>query len=370
MSAAKFLRLDYRGVKWRALRDESVRHRTPPIVAGICVAAAAVAVGIISSTSTTSPQSGSPYQHGRLSEQGNVYDYTVYVPSSLRGAQAAPLVVVLHGCNMTADQVAAASQYSALAERDRFIVLYPEVDALDADGHGRCWMGIWAPDIGGRGTGDAGAIAGMTAAVTRRWHADPGRVYVIGISAGAFEAAILGVYYPDLYAAIGIHSGAAYTGGEPECLRSTGDTPSTSEPASAAIAAMGRRARVVPVIVIHGDADSAVPYQCGQQAITQWLAADNQVLNREHRPGVPDSPAAVRRAVIPGGHPYTVLSYTDRSGCVVAQFWTIHGMGHFWSGGSADPSVALYSDPRGPSATAASWAFFSRWRLSGPVSPC
>ena len=348
---------------------ESMRRRTLLIMAAICVTAVAIAVGI-ALTSTTSSQGEDRYQHGRLSEQGNVYDYTVYVPPSIRSGSAAPLVVVLHGCAMTVDQMAAASQYNALAERDRFIVLYPEVDALDANGHGRCWMGVWAPDIEGRGIGDAGAIADMTTAVTRRWHVDSGRVYVIGISAGAFEAAILGSYYPDLYAAIGIHSGAAYMGGEPECLQPSDDTAGTNSLASAAIAAMGRRARVVPVIVIHGDADSAVPYQCGQQAITQWLAVDNQILERDRRPGVPDSPTAARRGVVPGGHPYTVLSYTDSSGCVVAQLWTIHGMGHFWSGGSADPSLALYSDPRGPSATAASWAFFSHWRLSGPVVPC
>jgi poly(3-hydroxybutyrate) depolymerase len=45
--------------------------------------------------------------------------YAVYVPSSLRAGSAAPLVVVLHGCDTTADQMAAASQYHALAESDR-----------------------------------------------------------------------------------------------------------------------------------------------------------------------------------------------------------------------------------------------------------
>jgi poly(hydroxyalkanoate) depolymerase family esterase len=322
------------------------------------------------SSPSLSPGGERGYQHESVSERGDVYPYAVYVPSSLRAGSAAPLLVVLHGCDTTADQMASASQYDTLAERDRFIVLYPDVDTLDASTYGRCWKGIWAPDLEGRGFGDASAIADMTKSVLRGWHADPGRVYAIGISAGGFETSILAAYYPDLYAAIGIHSGAPYTGPEAGCLPPGTNTADTAKLAGDAMDAMGPRARVMPVIVIHGDMDPAVPYQCGRQAIVQWLGVDNVVLQRERRPGVAGSPASSRDAVVPGGYGYTVLSYADGSGCVVAQLWTVHGMGHYWSGGSADPASARYSDPRGPSAAAASWAFFSRWGLSGPLDPC
>jgi len=97
----------------------------------------------------------------------------------------------------------------------------------------------------------------MTRAVMRRWHTDPGRVYAIGISAGGFETAILGAYYPDLYAAIGIHSGAPYRGAEPGCFPASESSADTNTLAGDALAAMGARARVMPVIVIHGDADPA-----------------------------------------------------------------------------------------------------------------
>ena len=338
--------------------------------AGSSAAAASSAAAV---RAAASPAAG--YQRGNVSEHGDVYPYTVYVPPGLRAGSAAPLVVVLHGCHTTADQMAAATQYDMLAERDRFIVLYPDVDTLDADSFGRCWRGIWAPDLEGRGAGDAAAIADMTHAVMRRWHADPGRVYAIGISAGGYETAILGAYYPDLYAAIGIHSGAPYLGAEPGCLPAGANAAATAGLAVGALDAMGPRARVMPVIVIHGDADPAVPYLCGQQALAQWLGVDNSVLSRQGRLRVPSSPSSVRDAAVPGGHGYTVQSYAvqsyaDGPGCVVAQLWTVHGMGHYWSGGSADPGSALYSDPRGPSAAAASWAFFSRWGLSGPLGPC
>ena len=331
----------------------------------MCGVALATAVGISLSSPTSSPGSG-PYQRERLSERADVYHYEVDVPSGRRGNSAVPLVVVLHGCAETADQIAAASEYDRIAEQRRFVVLYPDVDAQDT-GYGGCWKGLWQPGAEGRGRGDAGAIADMTTAVIARWHIDRSRVYVIGISAGGFEAALLGADYPDLYAAIGIHSGAAYGVGDQACLPRPAQT---SAAARAALAAMRDRARVMPVIIIHGDKDGKIPYPCGRQALAQWLATNDLILKREHRTALPSAPTRVSHATVPDGHAYTVASYSDKTNCLIAQFWTVHGMGHFWSGGSADPSFATYSDPLGPSAAAASWAFFSHWSLSGPVRPC
>jgi poly(hydroxyalkanoate) depolymerase family esterase len=345
-----------------------IRGRTQLVWA---VARAAAIAGILGSAGACGPSSGGvdELEHVSLSVQGDVYPYAVYVPPGLRTDSAAPLVVVLHGCTMTADQMAVTSQYDAIARRDRFVVLYPDVGTLSASS-GRCWQGISAPDLEGRAEGDAGAIAAMTNAVITRWHSDRQRVYAIGISAGGYEAAILAADYPDLYAAIGIHSGAAYMAGQFDCSTANQNTELTNLLAETALTTMGRRARVMPVFVIHGDADQAVPYPCGQQAISQWLHVDDAVLTNEHRPAMTDSPISTRQATVPGGRAFTVFSYADDAGCVVAQLWTVHGMGHFWSGGSTDPSVVRFSDPHGPSATEASWAFFSHWALSGPLLPC
>src|SRR5260370_4454055 len=94
--------------------------------------------------------------------------------------------------------MAAATQYDPLADRDRFIVLYPDVDALDADSFGRCWRGIWAPDLEGRGAGAAAALAHMTHAGVRRWPPHPGRGYAIRISPRGSRAPFPRAYRPDL----------------------------------------------------------------------------------------------------------------------------------------------------------------------------
>jgi poly(hydroxyalkanoate) depolymerase family esterase len=294
------------------------------------------------------------------------YPYAVYVPSTYRRDAPAPLLVVIHGCDTTADAQAQISEYTPLAERHRFLVLYPDVDAVDI-AVGRCWQALFDARAEGRGRGDAGAIAAMTHFVIRRWNVDPKRVYAIGISAGGFEASVLGADYPDLYAAIGIHSGAAYMAASVGCAAGSASRGATLGLAAEALRAMGRQARVMPVIVFHGDADPRIPYACGEQAYAQWLATDDMVLRREHRAALTSAMARVARGAVPHGHTYTVRSIGPTSGCTLLQFWTIHGMGHYWSGGSKNPAWARYTDPRGPSAAAASWAFFSRLRLADSI---
>jgi poly(hydroxyalkanoate) depolymerase family esterase len=179
-----------------------------------CGAALAAVVGI---TLAGGP-AGNRYLFDRLRFRRDTYRYVVYVPSSRHSDPGMPLVVVLHGCTMTADEQAAATGYDQIATERGFVVLYPDVDAVDRANAG-CWKGLWDPGAEGRDRGDAGAIAAMTRAVIARWRIDPSRVYATGISAGGFEASMLGAAYPDLYAAIGIHSGAEYLAGEDGCPR-------------------------------------------------------------------------------------------------------------------------------------------------------
>ena len=309
------------------------------------------------------------YHNGVIELGHDRYRYLVYVPASYRrAAKAVPLLVVLHGCTMTAGQQASASGYAPIAQRLRLIVLYPDVDAVDQT-YGRCWKAIWNPAGDGRHRGDAGAIAAMTKAVIHAWRIDPARVYVIGISAGAYESSVLGATYPDLFAAIGIHSGAAYGGGQPPCLPTRESSASTITMAREALAAMGSRARVMPVIVFHGDQDPVIPYRCGQQALRQWLDTDNLILGRGHLQALPLTPASVERNTAHRRR-YTVASYVNQQDCTVAQLWTIHGMGHAWSGGSSDPSVARFTYPDGPSAAAASISFFLHWSLHSRSGHC
>ena len=280
------------------------------------------------------PPAGATFEDCSFTNEAGSRRYKLYVPSGYTG-QAVPLVVMLHGCTQSPDDFAAGTRMNEVAEEDTFLVAYP-AQARSAN-VSKCWN--WFDESEQRrGRGEPSLIAGITRQVMRDFAVDPGRVYAAGLSAGGAAAANMAATYPDLYAAIGVHSGLACGAARDmpsafAAMRQGGGAAAASGPVGGAS---------VPTIVFHGDGDKTVHPVNGDQIIAQANAASTLE-------------TTVVRGKAPGGMSFIRTIHTDGRGRPVLEQWVLQGAGHAWSGGSAAGS---YTEPRGPDASREMVRFF------------
>ncbi len=278
--------------------------------------------------------------------------YKVYVPAGKSDAPRA-MIVMLHGCTQSADDFAAGTQMNRLADEHGFLVVYPE-QAAHANAS-KCWN-WFKPQDQLRGAGEPSLIAGIVREVARRHGADPRRIFVAGLSAGAAMAVVLGETYPELFAGVGAHSGLPYG--------SAHDIPS-------ALAAMkGGRSGMPGLKNVPGAAGNAAqegraggaghrvprrsrPHRAADERRTHRAAGTG----RARRSGGGRRPACQyagwRHARAAGAS--AARSTPTPTGQARIESWTLHGAGHAWSGGHASGS---YTDGTGPDASAEMVRFF------------
>ena len=281
-------------------------------------------------------------------------DYKLYLPPG-EYAQPMPLVVMLHGCTQNPDDFAAGTRMNQHAREQGFAVLYP-AQPTSANPAG-CWN-WFKHNHQRRDAGEPALLAGMVHAVLAQHPIDPARVFVAGLSAGGAMAAILGDAYPELFAAIGVHSGLP-TGAATDMTTAfsamrigsadAGGLPLRGMRAGARPAPAGPRV-APPTIVFHGDADTTVHPANGEQVVQACIAA------AQVNGGVNGSvPAPVVEHMSNPGRNSIRRSYRNVAGTVLAEHWLLAGAGHAWSGGSAQGS---YADERGPDASREMLRFF------------
>lgn len=273
---------------------------------------------------------GAAFTTHAFSNANGQRDYKLYLPANTAQSPM-PLVVMLHGCTQNPDDFAAGTGMNTLAERDGFTVAYPaQTHTANANA---CWNWFRSQDQR-RNHGEPAIIAGIVAQIMRDHPIDPARIYIAGLSAGGATAAIVGSSYPDIFAAVGVHSGLP--------IGAAKDVPQ-------AFAAMrsgtkgSTLAQGVPAIVFHGTADTTVNPQNGDAVAAQL------------RHGFGPMKTDRQQGVIQGGRSYHQTRYRHSDGRCLAEHWVINGAGHAWSGGQSSGS---YTDPAGPDASAEMLRFF------------
>lgn len=292
--------------------------------------------------------------------------YFVYTPVNYRARKPVPLVVMLHGCTQTAEEFATSTRMNELAEQYHFIVAYPQ--QTSNHNRSRCWNWFQHSNQA-RDHGEPAMIAGIVREIEQSkssWTIDPRRMYVAGLSAGGAMASILGATYPELFAAIGVHSGLEYRAASNmldglRVMRRGGPDP--LKQGQAAYAAMGHAARIVPVIAFHGTNDRVVNVVNGDKMVEQWMQT-NSLASRGAYAATFHEPSSVESGRVKGGRAYTVYRWADSNGQRVQEYWRVDGMGHAWSGGSRGSRGSSYADAQGPDASLAMYQFFMRHSLS------
>lgn len=290
------------------------------------------------------PAGGGQFLCAAFHGEARTLHYKLYVPGGERDAPR-PLVVMLHGCGQSADDFARGTGMNELAESAQCLVLYPEQSAQES--WNRCWN--WYDQAHHeRDGGEPALIAGLTRSVIEQYGVDAACVSIAGLSSGGAMAVIMGRTYPDLFKAVGCHSGLPH-----RCATDTMSAMSAMRTGSdLGAASQALPLASTPIIVFHGDVDGTVHQKNSADVVRQNIESYHA---QAQAPGEAGGMAVLEETGETGGRCFTRHTHRTTTGEVVAEHWTVHGTGHAWSGGNRSGS---YTDTRGPDASREMLRFF------------
>ncbi len=294
----------------------------------------------VGDATTQTPAREAGFTKHQFKFQGDIYPYRLFVPTTTSASSTTiPLVVLLHGCKQDALDFSNGTAMNSLAQDQQVMVLYPE--QTTSGNAMRCWN-WFEPGHQQAERGEPGMIAALTKKVIQQYGADPQRVYIAGLSAGGAMAAVMAGLYPHMFAAVGVHSGLA-AGAARDMMSAFSAMRS---------GAKGRSHSALPTIIFHGSADKTVHPDNSEhitKAALAGLTATGLKLVKTQSTTSHNKNENTERVV-----------YSTADGKPYIENWRIDDGAHAWSGGDAAGS---YTDPDGPSASAAMLAFFLQHRL-------
>lgn len=284
------------------------------------------AVGVVACIAPVTP---APASAAQLEFGGLPRTYSLHVPAGVE--HPAGLVINLHAAGATGAGQAALTHYDAVADAHGFIVAYPDgIDFSWADGRGAS-----VPDR--EGVDDVGFIAELVAKLVADFGIDPGRVFVTGLSAGAFMANRMACERADLFAAVAPVAGTLGVG--VACNAS----------------------RPVAVLATHGTADPVVPFEggpmTGRGGASTVVSAPAMAERWRQLDGCSGAPV---EDVLPDAADGTQTRRLTSANCAAGTevvFMQVDGGGHTWPGA---PTVLLEAGATSQAfdASEAAWRFF------------
>lgn len=272
-------------------------------------------------------------QAGQFTCDAGSRNYLTHVPTNAADG-ASGIVVMLHGCTQNPADFAAGTAMNTLADHHGFVVVYPQ--QARGDNAQSCWNWFSRNDQR-RDRGEPAILSGLTRKIAADHGVGADKTFVAGLSAGAAMAVILGETHPDVFAAVGAHSGIPFGVAKDVTTAFAAMAGNAAEPPATGSASGVR------TIVFHGTSDTTVHPSNGDLIARHALSRGGaQTIETE------DSGTA-------SGRGFTRRASATTAGVPLLEHWVIDGLAHAWSGGKAAGS---YTDTKGPDASAEMVRFF------------
>jgi poly(hydroxyalkanoate) depolymerase family esterase len=307
---------------------------------------------------------GGTWAGGAVKNSSGSLDYKLWVSSGYQKGKSVPLLLLLHGCSQKAEDLAAMSGMNDLADRNNFLVAYPEQAA--AANPLRCWN-WFDPRHQSRDAGEPSLIAAVVSDVRSSYSIDSKRVYAVGISAGGAMAVVMVVAYPETFAGLGVIAGTEYKAGTTvqaglAAMKQGGPDPNQQGLVAfeAIQKSLGGSKKRIPVIAFQGLKDPYVSPLNTEQLITQWAQTNDYLDDGKDNDSVSIQSPKEAKGSVPNGYSFTKYSYYDGAKRLLMEKWLVEGLGHAWPG---SPIANQFADPKGPNASAEMWRFFVETNL-------
>ena len=275
--------------------------------------------------------------------------YRIYEPAVLAAEPC--VLIVLHGCRQSAEDIAEGTRLNEFADARGWLVVYPE-QATAANKYG-CWN--WFDPANVRGDGECAIIVAIQDAVRSRFGRGQAPTFLAGMSAGGALVSLLALRFPERWSGVAVHSGLAFGAatdpwGAQRAMREGATGLAAAQALRAASDAAG-----IPAIVLHGNADEVVDRRNAEQLVRQFLGWNRYFPIAAAWDDAPLPPVDDAHLQTPFRHPYVLRDYS-LSGHAPVRECEVIGMGHAWSGGDG---AVPYHDELGPDASALMMDFFA-----------
>ena len=278
-------------------------------------------------------QKGDTHEEVQINQRTRTF--VVHLPQGYDSQQRYPVVILLHGLNQDAAEMARLTHFNELADRDSIIAVYPNALggrwSLGGGGEPRPYRrgpyrrpGIWGPryppslrsepddrrEAAPRNQ-DTQFLHRMLDRLATRYSVDTRRIYAAGLGEGGFMAIRMGCNMADRIAAIAVVAAAM-----PRMLNCIPSRP-------------------VPVLFMNGTDDPVVPHDGGRykDGMLRLLSAEDSAKEWARLNHCSEKPSESKLPALQGGKDTKVYLFDGCQENAQVALYSVKNGGHTWPGG-------------------------------------